>query len=98
MIEEDRVCCAGDRHLGIRVPQHDIRAFPAEFQSELLEITCRCMHDELADFGRACEGHFVDAVMSCQRRPRRLPESGYYVDHAVWHASFSNELREEQRG
>src|SRR5207245_321594 len=44
----------------VRVGQDDVRTLAPEFQRDALEIAAaRGLHDQLADYGRAGEGHLV---------------------------------------
>src|ERR1700733_3967532 len=77
VIEENRVRGAGNRHIEIRVVEHDVGRFAAEFQRDFLQIIRRRLDDELADLCRAREGHLVHVGMPSQRGTAGLAEAGH---------------------
>src|ERR1700722_6355905 len=56
MIEENRVRRARNRHIEIRIVEHDVGRLAAELQCDLLQITRLGLDDQLADFSRPGEG------------------------------------------
>jgi hypothetical protein len=71
-------------------------ASSAELQRHLLEVSRRRLDDEVADLGRAGEGHLVDVVVLGQRRAR-VTEAGDDVDHAVGQSGLLEQLAQAQR-
>ena len=85
-----------DGFVHVGVVEDNVGALAAKLERNAFEIRFGGgLHDQVADFRGAGEGHFVDAVMSSERRPRRLPESGDDIDDSVWHASLGDEFRQK---
>jgi len=69
----------------------------AQFQRDALQVTGCRLDDQLADFGRAGEGDFVDIRMFCQRGSSGLAISGDDVHHAVGKTGLGDELAQADR-
>ena len=71
--------------------------FPPSSNVSFLRFPARGLDDQLADLGRAGEGHLVDVVMGGQCGAGGLAESGHHVDHAVGQPGLGDELGQPQR-
>ena len=96
MIEENSAGGARNGGIDIRVVQHDVGGFAAEFERDLLQIAGGGLQDELADFRRSGEGDLVDIGMRGQRRARRFAISRNDIHHAIGNARFLNQFAEQQ--
>ena len=75
VIEEDGHGGAGNGGFEIGVVDDDVGRFAAEFERNFLQVAGRGVNDELADFGRAGEGDFVDVHDARRARHRRFRRS-----------------------
>ena len=70
----------------------------AEFQRNLLQISGRRLHDQLADFGRSGERNLVHVGMRGESSARRFAVSGDNVHHAFGESGFLDQFAQPQRG
>ena len=70
LVEEEPEEGALDCRVDIGIGKDHVRAFAAELEADALEVALGgCLHDEMADLGRAGKGDLVDAFVFDQRRP-----------------------------
>src|SRR5256714_1174511 len=93
LIEEDAHHRAVYGLLNVRVREHYVRRFAAEFKRDFCKIVCGGFRNQLADFGRACESYLVNIWMRSERSARRFSESGHYVDDAIRETRLLNQSR-----
>jgi hypothetical protein len=97
VIEKNGVRRARNRDIEIRIVEHDVGRFAAQFERDFLQIIRRGFDDQLADFGRAGEGHLVHLAVRRQRRAASLTKTSDHVEHAGRQARVQAQLREPQR-
>ena len=91
-IGEHRHCRARHRRIDIRIGEHDIRRFAAEFERDALEVAGRRPDDGLSRKMRARERHLVDVGMGRQRRAGGFAIARHHVDHAWRYAGFQRQF------
>src|SRR6185312_1217437 len=74
----------------------DVGRLAAELEAYLLQVSGRCLDDQLPDLGRARERDLVDVIVRLQRGAR-VAEAGDDVDDAVWEPSLLQQLAEAER-
>ncbi len=97
-IEEDclRNARRGLGHIDVR--HHHHRALAAQFEGDVLERVGGVAVDQLADLGRAGEGHLVDIGVLDQPVTAGVAIAGDDVDHARRDAGFVNQVGQAQGG
>ena len=99
LIEEECEVGAFDGLVHVGVGENDVGTLAAEFESDALEIGFRGgFHDEVADFGGAGEGDFVDVHVASERGAGGGAVAGKQVDDAIGEAGFLDEFGNAQRG
>src|SRR5258706_6509953 len=89
LIEEEREVCAFDGFVHVGVGEDDVGTLAAEFERDALEIGIGGgAHDEVADFGGAGEGDFVDVHMASEGRAGGWAVAGENVYDAWRESSF----------
>jgi hypothetical protein len=56
-------CRAGNGAVELGVGKYDRRRLAAKFERDLLEVSRRGLHDQLADLSRAGESHLVHEIV-----------------------------------
>src|ERR1035438_2018735 len=67
VIEENRIRRARNRHIEIRIVEHDVGRLAAQLERNFLQIIGRGFDDQLADFGRSGERDLVPFTVRRQR-------------------------------
>ena len=96
LIEEDGHGGAGDGGFEIGVVHDDVGRLAAEFERDFLQVAGRGVDDELADFGGAGEGDFIDVHVCGERGAGSFAVAGNDVDDAIREAGFLHQFAETQ--
>ena len=99
MIEEQPEVRALHRFIQIGIREYDVRALAAQLQRDALQIGLGGgLHDQMADFGGAGEGHLVHVHVVGDGRAGGGTESGQHVHDAFRESRFHDQLADAQRG
>ena len=89
MVEEQAHVRAFDGLIHIGVGKDDVRALPAQFQRDALQVgSSGRLLNEAPHFGGTGEGHFIHVHVVRDSGAGRFPKAGKNVDHAFRKAGF----------
>ena len=95
LVKPDGINNAFNRAIEIGIIENNERRFAAEFQSQGFASSSRCLADQAAHFGGACEGNLVDSRMFNKSRTRS-PLARHHIENARRQASLVGQFRKQQ--